>query len=122
MAMNENDAFHIIQLIADGKDPYTYGQESSNSPENNPLTVRALCIALSVLISNKQIPDSQEKKTRFDPLINGEMSLDDVTRSFERDAILAALEQAGRNKTRAAEILGITYRSFRYKLEQYGIE
>lgn len=120
--MNKSEAFHIIQLIADGKDPYTQGPPSSNNPENNPLTVRALCIALSVLISNKQIPEAQEKKARFDPLINGDLSLDDVTRSYERDAILAALEQVGRNKTKAAEILGITYRSFRYKLEQYGID
>ncbi len=33
-----------------------------------------------------------------------------------------ALEKARYNKTRAAELLGISFRSFRYKLKKFDIE
>jgi two-component system response regulator PilR (NtrC family) len=33
-----------------------------------------------------------------------------------------ALRSARYNKTRAAELLGISFRSFRYKLKKFGIE
>jgi transcriptional regulator of acetoin/glycerol metabolism len=41
--------------------------------------------------------------------------------SSERDRILDALEQAGGNQTRAAEILGIPRRTFIRRLDRYGI-
>jgi two-component system response regulator PilR (NtrC family) len=48
-------------------------------------------------------------------------SLDDYLIRIESDAIIDALKQAGHNRTRAAEILGISFRSLRYKLKKYGI-
>ena len=44
--------------------------------------------------------------------------LDDV----ERRRILAALEQARWNKTKAAKLLGITFRALRYRLQKLDIE
>ena len=44
--------------------------------------------------------------------------LDDV----ERSRILAALEQTRWNKTRAAKLLGISFRALRYRLQKLGIE
>jgi two-component system response regulator PilR (NtrC family) len=40
----------------------------------------------------------------------------------ERTAILGALEQTHHNKTAAARVLGISFRSLRYRLERLGIE
>ncbi|MDE3020617.1 MAG: sigma-54-dependent Fis family transcriptional regulator [Pseudomonadota bacterium] len=40
----------------------------------------------------------------------------------ERDALLAALECTGQNKTAAARLLGITFRSLRYRLERLGLD
>ncbi|WP_437986182.1 sigma-54 interaction domain-containing protein [Sorangium sp. So ce117] len=42
-------------------------------------------------------------------------------RSFERDRIVAALEQARQNQTRAAELLGVSRRTLTNKLNAYGI-
>ncbi len=42
-------------------------------------------------------------------------------RENERQAILAALEQTGGNKSRAAELLGISRRALHYKINEYGI-
>ena len=39
----------------------------------------------------------------------------------ERHHLLAALEKAGGVKTRAAELLGLTFRSFRYRLAKHGL-
>ena len=46
------------------------------------------------------------------------ISLDD----FERDLILQALERTGRNKTKAAKLLQVSYDSFRYQLKKFGFE
>jgi two-component system, NtrC family, response regulator PilR len=40
--------------------------------------------------------------------------------SLERRYLLSALEQAGGVKTRAADLLGLTFRSFRYRLAKHG--
>jgi PAS domain S-box-containing protein len=48
--------------------------------------------------------------------------LDRDLASFEKSALLRALEQAGGVKKRAAEILGINYRSLRHRLQKYGLE
>jgi len=46
-----------------------------------------------------------------------EKHLDDAERRF----LLAALRQANGVKTRAAELLGLTFRSFRYRLAKHGL-
>ena len=48
--------------------------------------------------------------------------LQDFLDQQERSAILEALEQTRYNKTAAARILGVTFRSLRYRLERLGIE
>ncbi len=48
--------------------------------------------------------------------------LQDYLDQTERVAILEALEQTRHNKTAAARVLGVTFRSLRYRLERLGIE
>ncbi len=48
--------------------------------------------------------------------------LQDYLDQMERAAILEALEQTRYNKTAAARLLGVTFRSLRYRLERLGIE
>ncbi len=48
--------------------------------------------------------------------------LQDYLDQVERAAILEALEQTRYNKTAAARVLGVTFRSLRYRLERLGIE
>ncbi len=49
-------------------------------------------------------------------------SLDDLMNAFERDLLQAALAKTGGVKKRAAQLLGITFRSFRYRLEKLGLD
>lgn len=55
-------------------------------------------------------------------LDTGDGSLDTVIEDIEKQMLEDALRKARYNKTKAAEILGISFRSFRYKLKKYGID
>jgi two-component system, NtrC family, response regulator PilR len=50
------------------------------------------------------------------------VNLDAVVDEIEADFIAQALEMSGGSKTRAAELLGITFRSFRYRLKKLGLD
>jgi two-component system response regulator PilR (NtrC family) len=49
-------------------------------------------------------------------------TLQDYLDQVEREALLKALEQTGGNKTAAARLLGVTFRSLRYRLDRLGID
>ena len=49
----------------------------------------------------------------------GELPLDDHLADVERRALVEAIKQTGGNKTAAAELLGLSFRSMRYKLKKY---
>jgi two-component system response regulator PilR (NtrC family) len=51
-----------------------------------------------------------------------EESLDTYMEGIEKKMLEEALRKARYNKTRAAELLGISFRSFRYKLKKFEIE
>ncbi len=50
------------------------------------------------------------------------VQLDDLLADFERSLLLEALEQCGGVKKRAAQRLGVSFRSFRYRLEKLGLD
>lgn len=52
----------------------------------------------------------------------GPIDLDKVLSEVERAYLLSALHHTGGNKTRAAELLGMTFRSIRYRLEKLGLD
>jgi two-component system, NtrC family, response regulator PilR len=52
----------------------------------------------------------------------GNGDLGDQVEELERAAIIQALEQTRYNKTKAAELLGITFRALRYRIKKLGIE
>lgn len=52
----------------------------------------------------------------------GSETLDDYLNRLERQAILEALQKTEGNRTAAARLLGVTFRSMRYRLERLGIE
>ena len=49
-------------------------------------------------------------------------NLGEALEDIERDAIVRALEQTRYNKTRAAQLLGMSFRSLRYRIKKLGIE
>ncbi|NND80866.1 MAG: hypothetical protein HKN50_00415 [Gammaproteobacteria bacterium] len=53
--------------------------------------------------------------------VPGDQSIEDFLIQEEMVALRTALEKTGGNKTEAAKLLGISFRSFRYKLTKYDI-
>lgn len=56
------------------------------------------------------------------PTASEDLPLQDYLDQVERDKIVQALAQTGGNKTAAARLLGVTFRSLRYRIERLGIE
>ena len=52
----------------------------------------------------------------------GGVDLDRVLADYEREIVLKALKQAGGVRKEAARLLGITFRSLRYRLEKLGVD
>lgn len=84
--------------------------------EGDSITIDDL--SLPVVKKNKQQTGNQSSSC--EPLYNE--SLDDFLLRIEKEIILEALEKNNNNKTRTAESLGISFRSFRYKLKKLAID
>jgi two-component system, NtrC family, response regulator AtoC len=54
-------------------------------------------------------------------LPDGTLSIKRAIRSVEEQLIRAALERTGGNRTRAAELLELSYRALLYKIKEYGL-
>ncbi|GJL83217.1 MAG: type 4 fimbriae expression regulatory protein PilR [marine bacterium B5-7] len=67
----------------------------------------------------QSVLDTETTDRGFQP---GHVSLDDHLADIERQALVDALEKTGGNKTLAAEMLGMSFRSIRYKLKKYGMK
>ncbi len=89
-------------------------------PQDHPKTVQAICVVLS------DLAEQLERNVRFKSVAlgfhRGSMPLEDYLRRIEHREITLVLEATRNNKTEAARLLGITFRSLRYKLEQHGID
>jgi two-component system response regulator AtoC len=55
------------------------------------------------------------------PVPEGTLSIKRATRAMEEQLIRRALEQTRGNRTRAAEVLEISYRALLYKIKEYGL-
>lgn len=53
---------------------------------------------------------------------SGHIPLETYLDQVEKDVILKALDKTRHNKTKAAELLGITFRALRYRLKKLGME
>ena len=73
----------------------------------------------SLTLSNYQRERTIEDRRQMDLTMDG-ISLDKAMAEIERDYIIKAMEIAHGSKQRAAELLGITMRSLRYRLDKLG--
>ncbi|MEP5766314.1 MAG: sigma-54 dependent transcriptional regulator [Halieaceae bacterium] len=65
---------------------------------------------------------SQSGQASHAPLEAAFGNLDEYLENIERDVLTRALEESRWNKTAAAKILGISFRSLRYRLKKLGLE
>ncbi len=78
-----------------------------------------LCEGSTIQEQDLQLPD---KKTKNIDNPNGKVELDSYLGDIEKQVILDALEKTRWNKTKAAKLLGISFRALRYRLEKLKLE
>jgi two-component system response regulator PilR (NtrC family) len=86
--------------------------------EGDALTERDLP---AQLLAQGSPPATPEAELPTPPVFGDGCNLDDQLAAYEKDMLLAALERAGGVRKRAAELLGIKYRSLRHRLSKYGL-
>jgi len=75
-------------------------------------------LALSIH-KRRWIEGVKDRRFDVDEVARG-VSLDNIIEEIERAYLLKALEVANGNKNKAAELLGISFRSLRYRLDKLG--
>jgi two-component system response regulator PilR (NtrC family) len=102
-----------------------------NIRELENIVERAVIIETKDVISTDSLPPNVTKMVNggesapsFLPeILDGEgVSLDAEMDRLEKSMLLKALEKTGGNKTEAAKLLNISFRSMRYRLDKHGIE
>lgn len=96
-----------------------------NVRELQNIVERAVTLELTTMIGVEALPPtlrpSQRPIGRIEVPPEG-MDLEDTLQTYERGLLEAALEQSGGVKTEAARLLGISFRSFRYRLQKLGLD
>ncbi len=85
----------------------------------------ALCdgqkICTDDLLMDQEFKYRAEDKITFDPSKTLEIGLSEYLEDIEKRAILKALAKANNNKTAAAKLLGVSFRTLRYRLAKLGL-
>ena len=87
---------------------------------------RAVTLAESDAVDAADLPatvvQAGRTETLRDAVRSGGTHLEEAVASFEQDLLRESLERADWNQTRAAELLGITRRLLKLKMDKYGLE
>lgn len=93
-----------------------------NVRELENILERSTALCAGDLIEPEDLHLEPEEACGNDLQGRGSETLDDYLNRLERQAILEALQKTEGNRTAAARLLGVTFRSLRYRLERLGIE
>ena len=129
-----NLAMHLLGRIADscGVSPPRITTEAmsalqsyafpGNVRELENILERALALHSGEVIDVADLQLQPQKTAESDSLgTDRQMSLQDLLDEQERLAINDALQQTRYNRTAAARLLGVTFRSLRYRMERLGL-
>ena len=84
-------------------------------------TLALYCVLLMLVAWGISYIASRLRHAELNSYILGNESIEDYLVREEKLALKSALDSANGNKTEAAKLLGMTFRSFRYKLTKYDI-
>jgi two-component system response regulator PilR (NtrC family) len=83
---------------------------------------RALALCSNGVITAQDLQLSPAERSHVEHSAQGDKyPLPDYLDRVEKQALLEALEQTGFNRTAAAKLLGLTFRTMRYRMERLGI-
>ncbi|MBW1645906.1 MAG: sigma-54-dependent Fis family transcriptional regulator [Deltaproteobacteria bacterium] len=96
-----------------------------NVRELENIVERAVVLETGELLTPASLPAalggrSDSPETSLYRLPDAGLDLEATVAELEKELIRQALERCGHHKTKAAALLGLSFRSFRYRLEKYG--
>lgn len=92
-----------------------------NVRELENILERSLALSTGAKISREDLQLTPQQPVERAGVPDGKWPLQDYLDSLEKEAILEALGKTRFNRTAAAKLLGITFRSLRYRMERLGI-
>ncbi len=111
-----------VRLSDDAREALLAHRWPGNVRELEHALERAVVLAEGPLIREEDLPDTARAAPPAPASHDhGTFSVKRETRALEVRLIRAALEQTGGNRTRAAELLELSYRALLYKIKEYGI-
>jgi len=117
-AENDKDIKGLSNEAMDIMMKYDY---PGNVRELENIIERAVVITRDQVISIRDLPFEEISPQHFADYKEGGALRDEI-KSLERKRIEQALDETGNNQTKAAELLGITERTLRYKLKKYNFK
>lgn len=117
--ITQTDKNNLIPLTPDALKALKDYSYPGNVRELENILERAVTLSdqKQITLDNLQLPKAPVKSSA-----EGEKPLDDYLLDVEKEAILKALAQAQGNKTKAAEFLGVSFRTLRYRLKKLGLD
>jgi len=94
---------------------------AGNVRELENMVERGVTLAVGPTVEREDLGDTHpSKKAGNAPRIpEGRFDLDEYLSQVEKELLLRALDQAGGVRTKAAELLGMSFRQFRYRLAKH---
>jgi transcriptional regulator with GAF, ATPase, and Fis domain len=122
-----SEALRAISLLASGRNPFSDEPLGRLRQEQQKELLRSLSIVVCTLVGTPTPLAVKQTSIEFDtPEDASESSSDRPLEQYldrlERQAILKALAEARNNQAEAARLLGITYRSYRYRVDRLKID
>ncbi len=115
-----------LELSEDAREALLAHRWPGNVRELEHALERAVVLADGPVIREEDLPETVRAPPPRAPApleaTDGSLSIKRGTRAIEEQLIRAALERTGGNRTRAAELLEISYRALLYKIKDYGID
>jgi len=112
-----------LELSDAARDALSAWRWPGNVRELRHALERAVVLAEGELIREEDLPDAVRAGGGPAPAPppDGDLSVKRATRELEERLIRAALARTGGNRTRAAELLDLSYRALLYKIKEYGL-
>jgi two-component system response regulator AtoC len=113
-----------LELSEGARDALAAWRWPGNVRELRHALERAVVLADGPLIREEDLPDAV--RAGAGPVVpppppGASLSVKRATRELEERLIRAALERTGGNRTRAAQLLDLSYRALLYKIKEYGL-